>query len=70
MSNYDEALRLIALLNDDERAQLHEDLTERIQRNSKPKHSVLEFRGAGRHNHIPMDAQEFVNQERDSWNDR
>ena len=34
----------------------------------KPKRSILELRGLGKEVWRGIDAQEYVNQERDSWN--
>lgn len=34
----------------------------------KPKRSILELRGLGKEIWHGVDAQEYVNQERDSWN--
>ncbi len=36
----------------------------------KKKHSVLEFAGAGAHNPIGMDAQEYVDKLREEWDHR
>jgi hypothetical protein len=35
---------------------------------SNPKRSILELRGLGKEIWGNIDAQEYVNQERDSWN--
>lgn len=35
---------------------------------SKPKRSILELRGLGKEIWNGIDAQEYVNQERDLWN--
>lgn len=40
-----------------------------VAKNEK-KHSVLEFAGAGAHNPIGIDAQEYVNKLREEWEHR
>lgn len=53
----------------DEQLQLVKGLAAIIRQRvpEKPLHSVLEFEGVGEGVWEGMDAQEFVNQERDSW---
>ncbi len=52
--------------------QLIEDLSrlirQRVTLTPKPKRSILELRGLGKEIWNGIDAQEYVNQERDSWN--
>jgi hypothetical protein len=45
-------------------------LAAEITLQEEKTHSVLEFEGAGAHNPIGMDAQEYINQVRDEWDDR
>jgi hypothetical protein len=45
-------------------------LTATLVAGNEKKHSVLEFAGAGAHNPIGMDAQEYVNTLREEWEHR
>jgi hypothetical protein len=45
-------------------------LAATIMAAGEKKHSVLEFAGAGAHNPIGMDAQEYVNKLREEWEHR
>jgi hypothetical protein len=45
-------------------------LIAEIEIEPEKKHSLLEFEGVGAHNPIGMDAQEYINQMRDEWDDR
>ena len=45
-------------------------LVARLTIAEEKKHSVLEFEGAGAHNPIGIDAQEYVNQLREEWKHR
>ncbi|MEJ1935692.1 hypothetical protein WDZ92_36330, partial [Nostoc sp. NIES-2111] len=59
-------------LTPEEQIRLIEDLSGLIRQQeamiSKPKRSILELRGLGKEIWNGVDAQEYVNQERDSWN--
>ena len=72
MSNYHEVRRLAENLTPDEQMRLIEELSglirQRVTMTSKPKRSILELRGLGKEIWNGIDAQEYVNQERDSWN--
>ncbi len=72
MSNYHDILRQAENLSPEEQMRLIEDLSKFIRRRvtmtPKPKRSILELRGLGKEIWKDVDAQEYVNQERDSWN--
>ncbi len=72
MSSYQEVLQQAQSLTPEEQIRLIEDLSslirQRVMMKSKPKHSILELRGLGKEIWNSIDAQEYVNQERDSWN--
>ena len=58
-------------LTPDEQLQLIEELAAGIRRRckieAKPRHSILELEGLGKEIWEGIDAQEYINQERDSW---
>lgn len=72
MSTYHEVRRLAESLTPGEQMQLIEELfgliRQRVTLTPKPKRSILELRGLGKEIWNGIDAQEYVNQERDSWN--
>jgi hypothetical protein len=72
MSSYHEVLQQAQSLTPEEQMRLIEDLSSLICQQgamiSKPKRSILELRGLGKEIWNGVDAQEYVNQERDSWN--
>ncbi|BCL36068.1 hypothetical protein [Nostoc sp. MS1] len=72
MSSYHEVLQQAQSLTPEEQMRLIEDLSSLICQQramiSKPKRSILELRGLGKEIWNWVDAQEYVNQERDSWN--
>ncbi|GCL36343.1 MAG: hypothetical protein ACKO9I_07015 [Sphaerospermopsis kisseleviana] len=72
MSNYQELLEQAKNLTSEEQLKLVEDLSILIRQQwkmtPKPKRSILELRGLGKETWENIDAQEYVNQERDSWN--
>ncbi|MEO8891626.1 MAG: hypothetical protein ABI417_08850 [Coleofasciculaceae cyanobacterium] len=72
MSNYQEVRRLAESLTPDEQIRLIEEMSksirQRVTLTHKPKRSILELRGLGKEIWKGIDAQEYVNQERDSWN--
>jgi hypothetical protein len=72
MSNYQEVLQQAQSLTPEEQLRLIEDLSSLIHQQvvmtAKPKRSILELRGLGKEIWHGVDAQEYVNQERDSWN--
>jgi hypothetical protein len=70
--DYHEVRCLAESLTPDEQIQLIEDLSssirQRVKLRPKPKRSILELRGLGKEIWNGIDAQEYVNQERGSWN--
>lgn len=72
MSTYNEVRRLAENLTPDEQMRLIEDLAvlirQKVTLTPKPKRSILELEGLGKEIWKGIDAQEYVNQERDSWN--
>ena len=70
MATYQEICRQVENLTPDEQLQLLEELAkivrDRIQ--SKPKRSIMELEGLGKDIWQGIDAQEYVDQERLSWN--
>lgn len=71
---YQEMLSNIQQLSLDEQLRLLEDLAEQIRQQlllkqvpPKRKHSILELEGLGQEIWKGIDAQEYINQERDSW---
>ncbi|ABA22932.1 hypothetical protein Ava_3325 [Trichormus variabilis ATCC 29413] len=72
MSSYQEVLQQAKSLSPEEQIRLIADLSSLIRQQvamiSQPKRSILELRGLGKEIWNGIDAQEYVNQERDSWN--
>lgn len=72
MSSYQEVLQQAQSLTPEEQMRLIEDLSslirQKVTMTYKPKRSILELRGLGKEIWNGVDAQEYVNQERDSWN--
>ncbi|BAZ48392.1 hypothetical protein NIES4103_10000 [Nostoc sp. NIES-4103] len=72
MSSYQEVLHQAQSLTPEEQIRLIEDLSRLIRQQmtikSKPKRSIMELRGLGKEIWNGIDAQEYVNEERDSWN--
>jgi hypothetical protein len=71
MSTYHEVRRLAESFSPDEQMRLIELsglIRQRVTLTPKPKRSILELRGLGKEIWNGIDAQEYVNQERDSWN--
>jgi len=68
--SYENALQIAESLTPDEQRRLLRELMARVASNSpdETKHSILEFRGLGAEIWEGIDAQEYVNRERDSWN--
>lgn len=71
MSNntYIEVLRRVEELSVDEQLQLLATLADRLRYRVEPKplRSIMELKGLGKEIWQGIDAQEYVNQERDSW---
>jgi hypothetical protein len=70
MSSYETVRRQVESLTINDQLRLLEDLVKLIrqQTTTQPKHSILELRGLGKEIWQGMDAQTYVNQERDAWN--
>jgi len=72
MSTYHEVRSLAESLTPNEKMQLIEELLgsirQRVTLTPKPKRSILELRGLGKEVWHGIDAQDYVNQERESWN--
>ena len=69
---YNEILSRIQSLPRSEQLRLLEDLVAMIRQESilRPRRSILEFGGIGQEAWKGIDIQEFINQERDSWDNR
>jgi hypothetical protein len=69
---YKEALNRARQLPTDELLLLMQELTalvrQQISLKEEPLHSFLELEGLGKEIWKGIDAQEYINQERDSWN--
>jgi len=72
MSNYQELLEQAKNLTPEEQLKLVENLSilirQQLKMTPKLKRSILELRGLGKEIWENIDAQEYINQERDSWN--
>ena len=70
MSVYQQIRGQIQNLTPDEQLRLLEELTAIVldRTTNKPKRSIMELEGLGQEIWQGIDAQEYVNQERDSWN--
>ena len=66
-SIYTEALQLVERLSREEQRQLLIELTARIQQPTEALSSIRELRGLGAEVWNSIDAQDYVNQERDAW---
>ena len=66
---YQEILSRIQLLPPEDQLRLLEDLASMVrqQLTAQPLHSILELEGLGQEIWQGIDAQEYVNQERDAW---
>ena len=69
---YEEALNYARQLQTDEQLLLLQELAalvrQQITITEQPLHSFLELEGLGQEIWKDIDAQEYINQERDSWN--
>ena len=54
-------------LSTDEQFRLLEDLVAMLRTESRPQHSILEFKGVGKEVWEGVDVEEYIRQERDSW---
>jgi hypothetical protein len=70
--NYNEMLSRIQTLPRSEQLRLLEGLAAMLRQEDllRPRRSILEFGGIGQEAWKGIDAQEFINQERDSWDNR
>jgi hypothetical protein len=70
MATYQDIRRQIENLTPDEQLRLLAELTDLVRRRMlvKPKRSIMELEGLGKQAWRGLDAQEYVNQERASWN--
>ncbi|KYK36863.1 MAG: hypothetical protein HXS48_19275 [Theionarchaea archaeon] len=66
--SHSELLTIIQNLDTDEQLRLMEEVATIIRNRVKTKkHSILELRGLGKEIWESVDAQEYVDRERDSW---
>jgi hypothetical protein len=68
---YDDVLRRVQRLSPDDQLRLLEDVASLVRRkvtNQARRRSILELRGLGREIWQDMDAQDYIDQERASWN--
>ena len=67
--NYDELLGQIRYLSLEEQARLLEELAILVHARIKawPKRSVLEFEGIGKEAWEGIDVEQYINEERNSW---
>jgi len=70
MATYQDIRRQVENLTPDEQLRLLEELAVMVRRRMlvKPKRSIMELEGLGKETWHGLDAQEYVNQERASWN--
>jgi hypothetical protein len=70
MSTYQDIRRQVENLSPNEQLRLLEELAMMVRRRMlvKPKSSIMELEGLGKEIWHGLDAQEYVNQERASWN--
>ena len=66
---YQEVLKQVQRLSPDEQFQLLEDLVTMLRQRtvSKPFHSILELEGLGKEIWESIDVDQYLQQERDSW---
>ena len=64
---YQEIMTKLRELTPVEQSQLLEHLSSRLHQKRGPVHSILELDGLGKDIWAGVDAQAYVNQERDSW---
>ena len=70
LTTYQEVLEHVKRLSPDEQLRLLEELTAFLRHRipTQPRRSILELRGLGKQLWQGLDAQEYVNQERNAWN--
>ena len=67
---YENALQLAVSLSREDQQRLISELATRTEGEAptEPQHSIMELRGLGKEIWEGIDAQEYVNEERASWN--
>ena len=70
MATYQEIRRQVENLTPDEQLRLLAELAAMVRRRMlvRPKRSIMELEGLGKETWQGLDAQEYVDQERASWN--
>lgn len=70
LSKYLEVKQQILSLTPEEQLKLVSEITSLVSVNMavKSKHNIMELRGLGKEIWREIDVQEYVNQERESWN--
>lgn len=70
MATYHDIRRQVESLPPNEQLRLLEELVVMVRRRmlGKPKRSIMELEGLGKEIWHGLDAQEYINQERASWN--
>ena len=70
MATYQDVRRQVENLTPNEQLLLLEELAAMVRRRmlGKPKRSIMELEGLGKEIWHGLDAQEYVNRERASWN--
>ncbi|MGD0629794.1 MAG: hypothetical protein ABR987_10590 [Terracidiphilus sp.] len=66
---YEKALKIAESLSPENRRRLLEELSALAAKDapSQPQHSIMELRGLGKEIWEGIDAQEYINNERASW---
>jgi hypothetical protein len=69
-ASYESALRLAVSLSREDQRRLIAELAALAEGETpaEPQHSIMELEGLGKEIWEGIDAQEYVNEERDSWN--
>ena len=71
---YQQVLQLALSLTPEEQLQLIEDLTQNIRQTCKieaePRHSILELEGLGKEVWQAIDVDQYIAEERASWDDQ
>jgi hypothetical protein len=70
MATYQDIRRQVEELTPDDQLRLLEELAIMVRRRIlvKPRRSIMELEGLGKETWQRLDAQEYINQERNSWN--
>jgi hypothetical protein len=70
MATYQDIRRQVETLTPDEQLRLLAELATLVRRRmiDQPKRSIMELEGLGKEIWQGLDAQEYINQERASWN--